>query len=102
MPRHTPKNIDIPEHEGDKQFITHAPRYKAIRGREMAVYCTWQGVRAKYHGSRVLAERRRRTLIFEHGIGEGGKVVYQATAPFCKCQITASTYLYNLESNLHL
>lgn len=37
MPRRAPKSIDVPEHEGDKQFIAYAPRYKAIGGRKMAV-----------------------------------------------------------------
>jgi hypothetical protein len=35
--RRVPKSIDVPEHEGDKQFIAYAPRYKAIGGRKMAV-----------------------------------------------------------------
>jgi hypothetical protein len=63
-------------------------------------HCTQEGVQAKYHRSRVVVEQRRRTLIFEHVIFEVGKVVYQATVLFCKHQITANTYLYNLESNL--
>ena len=79
--------------------------YKPLGTRDGGItsnICTQEGVQAKYHRSRVVVEQRRRTLIFEHVIFEVGKVVYQATVLFCRHQITANTYLYNLESNLRL